>query len=95
MIRRSSRTGCGISSAIPAGRAGGVIPWLDAARRLPPEDAAGLDRPGELPVGTDGERVRIVAPRLSRVANFDDVDPLRLEPAVDFAFVPAGSPPAA
>ena len=70
----------------------GVIPWLDAARRLPPEDAAGLDRPGELPVGTDGERVRIVAPRLSRVANFDDVDPLRLEPAVDFAFVPPGAP---
>ena len=74
----------------------GVVPWLDAAGRLPPEDAAVLDRPGErraagAGAGT-GERVRIVAPRLSRIANFDDVDPLRLEPAVDFAFVPPGAP---
>ena len=74
----------------------GVVPWLDAAGRLPPEDAAVLDRPGErraagAGAGT-GERIRIVAPRLSRIANFDDVDPLRLEPAVDFAFVPPGAP---
>ena len=85
----------------------GVVPWLDAAGRLPPEDAVVLDRPddrsGERPgdrpggrgaasEGTGGARVRIVAPRLSRIANFDDVDPLRLEPAVDFAFVPPGAP---
>ena len=77
----------------------GVIPWLDAAGRLPPEDAVVLDR---RPAGGGrgrqaraagaGERVRIVAPRLSRIANFDDVDPLRMEPGVDFAFVPPGSP---
>ena len=65
----------------------GVIPWLDAARRLPAEDAVVLDRPGAGPAGAAGRRVRIVAPRLSRIANFDDVDPLRMEPAVDFAFV--------
>ena len=73
----------------------GVIPWLDAAGRLPPEDAVVLDRPAALPArpsGAAGERVRIVAPRLSRVANFDDMDPLRMEPAVDFAFVPPGTP---
>ena len=81
----------------------GVVPWLDAAGRLPPEDAAVLDRPGErsrdrpggrraASEGTGGARVRIVAPRLSRIANFDDADPLRLEPAVDFAFVPPGAP---
>ena len=75
----------------------GVVPWLDAAGRLPPEDAAVLDRPpGErraAGAGAEaGERVRIVAPRLSRIANFDDLDPLRLEPAVDFAFVPPGAP---
>ena len=29
---------------------------------------------------------------LSRIANFDDVDPLRLEPAVDFSFVAPGTP---
>ena len=74
----------------------GVVPWLDAARRLPPEDAVVLDRPGDRPKGRPfggtGERVRIVAPRLSRIANFDDVDPLRMEPAVDFDFIPPGTP---
>ena len=74
----------------------GVIPWLDAAGRLPPEDAVVLDRPGGggRPADATGaaDRVRIVAPRLSRVANFDDMDPLRMEPAVDFAFVPPGTP---
>ena len=74
----------------------GVIPWLDAARRLPPEDAVVLDRPGgggqHAGATGAGDRVRIVAPRLSRIANFDDVDPLRMEPGVDFAFVPPGSP---
>ena len=70
----------------------GVVPWLDAARRLPAEDAVVLDRRAERPEGSERDRVRIVAPRLSRVANFDDVDPLRLEPAVDFAFVAPGTP---
>ena len=72
----------------------GVIPWLNAAGRLPPEDSVVLDRPAERPAGVAEERVRvrIVAPKLSRIANFDDVDPLRMEPGVDFAFVPPGSP---
>ena len=70
----------------------GVIPWLDAARRLPSEDAVVLDRPEGRRSAGAGARVRIVAPRLSRVANFDDVDPLRMEPAVDFDFVPPGQP---
>ena len=70
----------------------GVIPWLDAARRLPREDAATLDGSGAMPPRRPGGRVRIVAPRLSRIANFDDADPLRMEPAVDFAFVPPGTP---
>ena len=70
----------------------GVIPWLDAARRLPREDAATLDRSGAMPPRSDRERIRIVAPMLSRIANFDDADPLRMEPAVDFDFVPPGNP---
>jgi len=66
----------------------GMAPWLAAARRLPAEDAVVLERsaPGER------RRVKIVAPMLSRIANFDDFDPLRAEPMVDFGFVPPGSP---
>ena len=75
----------------------GVIPWLDAARRLPREDAAALDRTGAATPRTGrermwSERIRIVAPMLSRIANFDDADPLRMEPSVDFEFVAPGAP---
>ena len=71
----------------------GVVPWLDAAQRLPQEDAVALDRFGAMPPPRAGdERIRIVAPMLSRVANFDDMDPIRMEPDVDFAFVRAGTP---
>lgn len=36
--------------------------------------------------------MRIIAPRWPTLANFDDVDPLTAEPAVDFAFIPPGRP---
>jgi len=66
----------------------GMAPWLTAARRLPAEDAVVLDkaRTGQ------GRKVRIVVPMLARIANFDDFDPLRAEPDVEFGFVPPGSP---
>ena len=70
----------------------GVVPWLEAARRLPQEDAVALERSGSMGPRSAGERIRIVAPMLSRVANFDDMNPLRMEPAADFAFVPPGTP---
>jgi adenosylcobyric acid synthase len=63
----------------------GMAPWLAAARRLPAEDAVVLDRP-ERPAG----KARVVVPMLSRIANFDDFDPLRHEPGVEFAFIPPG-----
>jgi len=65
----------------------GMAPWLADARSLPAEDAVVLDRA----VGNGaGRRVRIAVPMLSRIANFDDFDPLRHEPGVDFGFVPPG-----
>lgn len=67
----------------------GVVPWLDAARRLPQEDAVVLDE-AAFSAGPAAGRLKIVAPMLSRIANFDDADPLRMEPEVDFAFVPPG-----
>ncbi|PHY22640.1 cobyric acid synthase [Caulobacter sp. BP25] len=66
----------------------GMVPWLAAARRLPAEDAVVLD--GTSP--QDGRKIRIVAPMLSRIANFDEFDALRTEPEVAFAFVPPGQP---
>jgi adenosylcobyric acid synthase len=67
----------------------GMVPWLSAAARLPAEDAVVLERRAP---GTANRRVRIAVPMLSRIANFDDFDPLRAEPEVDFGFVPPGQP---
>lgn len=66
----------------------GVIPWLPATAHLPAEDAVILDRPNR----HEGIGLKIVAPMLSRIANFDDADPLKLEPNVDFEWVPPGRP---
>ena len=66
----------------------GVIPWLACASELPAEDAVVLDGGRH----DAGDELRIAAPVLSRLANFDDADPLRLEPGVDFRWVPAGRP---
>ena len=65
----------------------GMAPWLAAAKTLPAEDAVALDR-REAGAG----RVKIVVPMLSRIANFDDFDPLKAEPEVDFRFIPPGTP---
>ncbi len=73
----------------------GVVPWFAAASQLPAEDAASLDEPpARRRAGMErGERpVRIAAPRLPRIANFDDLDPLRAEPDVDLRIVPPGQP---
>ncbi len=68
----------------------GVIPWLDAARRLPQEDTVILDHIDKR-TGKD-KPVKIVVPMLSRIANSDDFDPLRFEPGVEFKFIPPGTP---
>ncbi len=65
----------------------GVVPWFDGARHLPAEDVLGLD--GAV---RDGARVNVVVPRLPRIANFDDLDPLRLEPAVSVEIVDLDRP---
>jgi adenosylcobyric acid synthase len=64
----------------------GVIPWFADAHRLPAEDAADLG-------GTRGSGdFMIVVPHLSRIANFDDLDPLAQEPGVTLKIIPAGQP---
>ncbi len=66
----------------------GLVPFFPAAHRLPPEDAMGLDRADEQRRGG----VTIAVPRLARIANFDDFDPLRLEPDVRLVMVKPGEP---
>ncbi len=65
----------------------GVVPWLAAVRQLPAEDAVVLDRT----VAAKGA-ITIAVPMLSRIANFDDFDPLAHEPGVRLVMVPPGTP---
>ena len=71
-------------------RSFGVVPWFEAARRLPAEDILGLDE-RVLP-GAAGAAIRIAVPRLPRLANFDDLDPLAAEPDVSLRIVLPGEP---
>ncbi len=70
----------------------GLIPHFMAAHRLPAEDAAALERRGGLGRVSRDKAVTIAIPRLSRLANFDDFDPLAQEPTVDLVFVEPGQP---
>jgi adenosylcobyric acid synthase len=65
----------------------GLVPHFPGAASLPAEDVLGLAE-GRRP----GAAVKIAVPHLSRIANFDDLDPLRMEPAVDLEIVPPGRP---
>ena len=67
----------------------GVVPWLPSALKLPQEDAVILEQ-GNTATDRTGAMIRIAVPMLSRIANFDDMDPLRLEPNVELGFVPPG-----
>ncbi|MEM1176590.1 MAG: cobyric acid synthase [Pseudomonadota bacterium] len=69
-------------------RSFGVIPWLTAAARLPAEDAVGITSE-KAPADST---LRIAAPMLSRMANFDDADPLRQQDGVSFEWIPPGRP---
>ncbi len=63
----------------------GVVPWFPDARLLPAEDALDLAPAGHGPV-------KICCLALSRIANFDDLDPLKLEPGITLQMVLPGQP---
>ena len=74
----------------------GVVPYFPAAARLPAEDSLALSRAPCSPRLSEGgsgvELIRIAVPLLPRIANFDDLDPLRAEPGVELVLVAPGQP---
>ena len=66
----------------------GVVPFFSDARRLPQEDAMALEyRERDALSGA----IKIAVPRLSRIANFDDLDPLAAEPDVAVVIIDPGT----
>ncbi|NVJ99195.1 MAG: cobyric acid synthase [Alphaproteobacteria bacterium] len=66
----------------------GVVPFLRCVRELPAEDAVVLEGQTSKKQG----RLLVAVPLLPRIANFDDLDPLRAVPDVDVVFVRPGTP---
>jgi adenosylcobyric acid synthase len=65
----------------------GVIPYFADAMRLPAEDAVRL----QAARGDEKDAaIKIAVPVLSRIANYDDLDPLAAEPDVSVVFVKPG-----
>jgi adenosylcobyric acid synthase len=62
----------------------GVVPWFRDAWRLPAEDAVGLVG------GPHRGGAKVVVLCLPGIANFDDLDPLKVEPGVDLVMLRAG-----
>ncbi len=61
----------------------GVVPWFQDAWRLPAEDVLDIaSRPGG--------SFKVVVPKLARIANFDDLDPLAAEPDVTVDIIEPG-----
>ncbi len=62
----------------------GTLPWFADAWKLPAEDALDISS------GKSGGSLHIVCLALSRIANFDDLDPLGQEPDVKVTMLRAG-----
>ncbi|MGF1649881.1 MAG: cobyric acid synthase [Hyphomicrobiaceae bacterium] len=82
--------GLSVIEARTGWRSLGVVPYWPQAARLPAEDSVDLDtRPTAL--HRAGAVIHIAVPRLPRIANFDDLDPLRLEPRIAVTMVEPGT----
>jgi adenosylcobyric acid synthase len=65
----------------------GLIPFFAEARALPAEDALALDAAR---AEKRGAALKIAVPILPHIANFDDLDPLDAEPAIELVRVRPG-----
>jgi len=61
----------------------GVLPWFADAWRLPAEDVMDI-------ASRKGGAFKVVVPRLNRIANFDDLDPLSADPVVTVEIIEPG-----
>jgi adenosylcobyric acid synthase len=66
----------------------GLIPFFAEARALPAEDALALDGAG---TEKNDAVLKVAVPILPHIANFDDLDPLEAEPAIELVRVRPGS----
>ncbi len=66
----------------------GLVPHFPDAARLPAEDVLGLAGSESCGPGV----VTVAVPVLPRIANFDDLDPLRAEPGISVVLVRPGTP---
>ena len=64
----------------------GVVPWLAEISQLPAEDSVALQRG----IAEQGSGPLVVVPVLDRIANFDDLDPLKFEKNLRVTFVHPG-----
>ncbi|WP_100367501.1 cobyric acid synthase [Yoonia maricola] len=63
----------------------GIIPWFADAWKLPAEDVMDI-------ASRKGGAIKIAVPRLNRIANFDDLDPLTATADVTVEIIEAGRP---
>lgn len=63
----------------------GIVPWFADAWKLPAEDVMDV-------ASRKGGAIKIAVPRLNRIANFDDLDPLAAQPDVTIDIIEAGRP---
>ncbi len=66
----------------------GIVPHFANAWKLPAEDAVTLENT----TLTHSDKKIIAVLKLPRIANFDDLDPLKLEPGIDVRFLQPGEP---
>jgi len=72
----------------------GVLPWFPQARYFPAEDTMNMDSsmvPNYLDK-SENKKLQIVMLRCPSIANFDDIDPLRLDSRVDLHILSGGDP---
>jgi adenosylcobyric acid synthase len=72
----------------------GIVPFFPEAALLPAEDSLALRAPGGAGIEASEarDRAKIAVPLLPHIANFDDLDPLRLEPGVELVMIRPGKP---